>query len=311
MLASLASLNDVLNFIMFLRYFFRFLYDNFIYIVFWVLVIFMVLIALLLDPEENIELFFDLFNQASRISLVHEDGENCDKNQSQLNRDENVKEPYKFSTQLNMDENVDKSSTTSDHINTDENVGEPLTNSSHISSTPSSPSSSNSSSPITDEDYDSDAISESPITDEDYDSDAISESISLDTHFSISSAQSSPPPELLEAEVEQGMNQDENNGNNVSNSNIEEQISNILSSDSNVNNVVVGNPEPIVEEYTTTISELRNQSARLNQLDTIPAEPENEGSVSENEADKGELNQANNNNKVSKSNSNTNLKNKK
>ena len=296
MLASLASLNDVLNFFMFLRFFFRFLYNNFIYIVFVVLVIFMVLTALLLGPEENIELFFDLFNQASRIPLVHEDGEKCDKNQSQLNRDENVKEPV--STQLNMDENVNKSSTTSDHINTDENVGEPLTNSSHISSNPASPSSSNSSSPITDEDL------------VDSDSDAYSESISLDSHFSISSAQSSPPPELIEAEVEQGMNQDNNNGNNVSDSDIEEQISNILSSDSNVNNVVVANPEPIVEEYTTVISELRNQSARLNQLDTIPEEPENEGSVSENEADRGELNQANNNN-VSKSNSNTDLKNKK
>ena len=297
MLASLASLNDVLNFFMFLRFFFRFLYNNFIYIVFVVLVIFMVLTALLLGPEENIELFFDLFNQASRIPLVHEDGEKCDKNQSQLNRDENVKEPV--STQLNMDENVNKSSTTSDHINTDENVGEPLTNSSHISSNPASPSSSNSSSPITDEDL------------VDSDSDAYSESISLDSHFSISSAQSSPPPELIEAEVEQGMNQDNNNGNNVSDSDIEEQISNILSSDSNVNNVVVANPEPIVEEYTTVISELRNQSARLNQLDTIPEEPENEGSVSENEADRGELNQANNNNKISKSNSNTDLKNKK
>ena len=297
MLASLASLNDVLNFFMFLRFFFRFLYNNFIYIVFVVLVIFMVLTALLLGPEENIELFFDLFNQASRIPLVHEDGEKCDKNQSQLNRDENVKEPV--STQLNMDENVNKSFTTSDHINTDENVGEPLTNSSHISSNPASPSSSNSSSPITDEDL------------VDSDSDAYSESISLDSHFSISSAQSSPPPELIEAEVEQGMNQDNNNGNNVSDSDIEEQISNILSSDSNVNNVVVVNPEPIVEEYTTVISELRNQSARLNQLDTIPEEPENEGSVSKNEADRGELNQANNNNKISKSNSNTDLKNKK
>ena len=273
MLASLASLNDILKFFMFFSYFFRFLFEIFEYIFLFVLFIFMLLTALLLDPEENIEMFIDLLNEVSRTPLVHEDVEKCDKNQSQLNIAENVKEPYKNSTQLNMDDNVDNSSTTSDHINTDENVGEPLSNSSHISSTPSSPRSSNSSYPTTDEDLvvspSSPHLSSlecafffehyignidiSDLESDYYNSDADSENIVLDSHCSIASAQSSPPAEQIEAEVEQGMNQGENNANNVSDSNI-------LSSDSNVNNVV-GNPESILEENTTASSVIRNQSA--------------------------------------------------
>ena len=230
MLASLTSLNGILNFFVSIWYKFKIWFDMF----FLVVVFIIIFTGLLFEPEvliETLDVIFDLLNQASKIPLVQEDADIGSKNQSQLNTDENVKDPLKPSTRLNMDENVDKSSTISDHINTVENVEGPSTSSSDTDEnvegplTSSSPSSSVNSYPSTEEDaldsnpdltseyvsfllefYTYDRSEIVPLASDYYDSDTDYSGVELDFAFYNLPVQTSPSPEVIEAAAEQAYN---------------------------------------------------------------------------------------------------------